>query len=280
MAYKTILAHLDESPRAAERIRIAADLALLEDAHLIGAAMTGVSRHVYKNDVVDTRDPHLALHLDVLREQAKRALPAFETTVEQMGVTSFETRVVDDEAGDGLSLAARYSDLVVIGQTDPDVPLRDARPNLPAYVVMHAARPVLIVPYAGRFDRVGHHVLIAWDGSIQATRAVRNAMPFLERANIVSVAVINSPPITHVHGEEPGADLALYLAHRGIHVHVLPLTAGHRGVGATLLSTAADLPCDLIVMGSYGHTRVQEIILGSVTRAVLDTMTMPVLMSH
>lgn len=280
MAYKTILTHLDESPRAAERIRIAADLALLEDAHLIGATMTGVSRHVYKNDVVDTRDPHLALHLDVLREQAKRALPAFEATVEQMGVTSFETRVVDDEAGDGLSLAARYSDLVVIGQTDPATPLRDARPNFPAYVVMHAARPVLIVPNAGRFDHVGQHVLIAWDGSMQATRAVTNAMPFLERADIVSVAVINPSSIMHVHGEEPGADLAHYLARRGIHVQVMPLATGLRGVGATLLSAAADLPCDLIVMGSYGHTRVKEIILGSVTRTVLDTTTVPVLMSH
>lgn len=280
MAYKTILAHLDESPRTAERVRIAADLALLEDAHLIGAAMTGVSRHVYKNDVVDTRDPHLALHLDVLREQAKRALPAFETAVGQLGVTSFETRVVDDEAGDGLSLAARYTDLLVIGQTDPDAPLRDLRPNFAAYVVMHAARPVLIVPYAGRFDRVGHHVLIAWDGSIQATRAVTNAMPFLERANTVSVAVINFSSITRVHGEEPGGDLALYLARRGIHVQVLPLTTGLRAVGATLLSTAADLHCDLIVMGSHVHTRIQEIILGSVTRTVLDTMTMPVLMSH
>jgi nucleotide-binding universal stress UspA family protein len=146
--------------------------------------------------------------------------------------------------------------------------------------MLNCARPVLIVPYAGRFPHVGSNVLIAWDGSMEATRAVTNAIPLLKRAKNVSVVLFNpssAPP--DVHGEQPGADIALYLARHDIKIEVMQQHTEF-DVGNALLSLAADMRADLLVMGGYGHTRFREVLLGGVTMTMLNTMTIPVLMSH
>ncbi len=279
MSYKTILVHVDESRRAAERIKIAARIAIAENAHLVGAAMTGISRYLFQNGVLEQNNPNLQVHLQVLQQRANEALAQFEPAVQRLGVNSYEKRMVDDEASGGISLAARYSDLVVIGQTDPDQPLPSAMSDFPEYVVMNAGRPVLIVPYAGTFDTIAEHVLIAWDASMEATRAVTASIPLLRRAKAVDVVVFNPSSRPDAHGEQPGADIALYLARHAIKVEV----SQHRtdlDIGNTLLSMATDLSADMIVMGGYGHSRFREVMLGGVTRTILDSMTVPVLMSH
>ena len=278
MSYKTILVHVDESNRASERIKIAAAIAMTQNAHLIGTAMTGASRYLMQTRMLAEMDPNLPLHLDFLRERAERGLEDFDTTVQKLGLPSFEKRLVDDEAGGGICLQARYADLVVIGQNDPTEVSPVVMPDFPQYVVLNSGRPVLLVPYAGRFDIIGNHVLIAWDESLAATRAVANALPLLKRAQLVEVAVFNSQ--AHgAPGTNPGANLALYLARHGLKVEVLQRQADEE-VGDALLSLAADLNVDLIIMGGYGHARFREILLGGVTRTVLETMTVPVLMSH
>lgn len=279
MSYKTVLVHVDESTRASERIKIAAAIAMAENAHLIGTAMTGASRYLIQTRILAELDPNLKTHLDFLRERAQRGLEEFEQTVQKLGLPSFEKRLVDDEAGAGICLQARYADLVVIGQNDPAEISPVVMPDFPEYVVLHSGRPVLLVPHAGRFDHIGNHVLIAWDASMSATRAVTSAIPLLHRAQLVQVVVFNHEARPQVHGALPGSDIALYLARHDIKVEVLQRKT-EREIGAALLATAAELQCDLIVMGGYGHTRFREILLGGVTSAVLDTMTVPVLMSH
>ncbi|MBI1889209.1 MAG: universal stress protein [Burkholderiales bacterium] len=279
MTYKTILVHVDQSDHRIERMRIASRLALTQGAHLIGAAMTGISRLIYEAGMISPNDPSLSDHIEVLRERAMRSLDSFEVAADKAGITSFEKRLVDDEASGGISLQARYADLVVVSQTDLDDTASGTLPDFPEYVVLNSARPVLIVPYAGQFHHVGEKVLIAWDGSMEATRAVTNAIPMLKQAKLVQVAVFNAASRPNVHGAQPGADIALYLARHGIRVEVTEQKSGI-DVGESLLTLASDESSDLIVMGGYGHTRFRETVLGGVTRTVLDSMTVPVLMSH
>jgi nucleotide-binding universal stress UspA family protein len=282
MSYKTILVHVDKSRHASERLRIAAQIAINEQAHLVGAALTGVSRFIYQAGLMGDGagfTAQLETHLDLLRAQAKESLAGFEAAARNAGVTSCESRLVDDEAGAGLTLLGRYSDLIVIGQIDRGEPSAATLPDFPEYVVMSSGRPVLVVPYAGRFDTVGHRVLVAWNGSASATRAITNAIPLLRRADIVEVAVFNVDATSDTHGEQPGADIALYLARHGIKVDVIRQKTD-MDVGNALLSLATDLGSDMIVMGGYGHSRFREILMGGVTRTVLQAMTVPVLMSH
>ena len=279
MSYKTILVHVDQSRHAPARIKLAAQLALADNAHLIGAAMSGISRFVYQNSAIGYGAPIVVTDLDFLTERANSALAEFDAIASSIGVLSYEKRLIDDEPDGGLALQARYCDLVVVGQTDPDEPTVSLISDLPEYLMLHCARPVLIVPHAGQFDRIGNHPLVAWDGSMEATRAITNAIPLLKRANNVSLVLFNPGKQYQVHGEQPGVDIALYLARHGIEVTVV-----ERGteidVGNALLSLAADLGSDLIVMGGYGHTRFREVLLGGATVTILKAMTVPILMSH
>jgi nucleotide-binding universal stress UspA family protein len=279
MSYKTILVHVDQSKHAPARIRLAAEIALAENAHLVGAAMTGISRFVYQDSAIDITRTVIADQIDALNKSANQALEQFESIAKQVGVLSYEKRLIDDEPEDGLALQARYSDLVVVSQTDRDEPTASMASDLPEYVMLNCARPVLVVPYAGRFSNAGKNILIAWDGSMEATRAITNAMPLLRHAKNVTVVSFNAASQYDVHGEQPGADIALYLARHNIKVEIVQRNT-RTDIGNALLSTAADLQSDLIVMGGYGHTRFREVMLGGVTMTILNSMTVPVLMSH
>jgi nucleotide-binding universal stress UspA family protein len=136
------------------------------------------------------------------------------------------------------------------------------------------------VPYAGRFATAGQRVLIAWDAGREAARAVSDALPLLKRADTVEVAVFDPERGRREHGEQPGADVALYLTRHGVKVSVARQSGANFVVGAQILSRAADTGADLVVMGAYGHSRVRELVLGGVTRIMLESMTVPVLMSH
>jgi len=282
MSYKTVLVHVDKDKHAAERIKLAAQIAISEDAHLIGAAPSGVSRFIYQSRFIyegGAMSNHLDSHLEELRKQAADALAQFEKTAKAMGVNSYEARQVDDEAGGGISLQARYSDLVVIGQTDLDESSSTTLPDFPEFVVMNSGRPVLIVPYVGSYNANAKRVLIAWDASTSAVRAITAAIPLLRRAENVDVVVFNADDRGDKHGEQPGADVGLWLARHGVKVNVVRQTTDI-DVGNALLSIATDLGSDMLVMGGYGHSRFREILLGGVTRTVLQSMTVPILMAH
>lgn len=282
MSYKTVLVHIDKDKHANERIEFAAKIAMNEEAHLVGAAPTGISRYIYQSRFIyegGAMTTHLDSHLEELRKQAVEALAGFEQTAKRIGVQSYEARQIDDEAGGAISVQARYSDLVVIGQTDLDSPSSTTLPDFPEFVVMNSGRPVLIVPYAGSYSTVASRPLIAWDASTSATRAVTSSLPLLKRAQNVDVVVFNADSRGDAHGEQPGADIALYLARHGVKVNVVRQKTDI-DVGNALLSIATDLGSDMLVMGGYGHSRFREILLGGVTRTVLESMTVPVLMSH
>ncbi|GAA4014605.1 universal stress protein [Actimicrobium antarcticum] len=279
MPFKTILVHLDESPNLDSRIELAAQTAITHEAHLVGLASTGISRFFYDSVASGAGVADLGPYLDNLRGQANLRLQNFEKLADRLGVNSFEKVLADDETENALAMRARYSDLVIVGQYDPEGTIQSVYANLPEYVTLNGAAPVLVIPYTGSYPLVPQRVLIAWDGGQEATRAIRNALPLLQAAKVVEVAIFNPQERPDVHGEEPGADIALFLARHGVTANVRQ-ERPEIPVGEALLSLAADLQSDLLVMGCYGHSRFREVLLGGVSRTILDAITLPVLMSH
>ena len=279
MNFKTLLVHVDTSRQAATRIDLAAQMAMTHDAHLIGTAMTGISRIIFQKNPISVPEPVLMHHVDTLRDHARQALQQFEDRAHLAGVTSVESRLVDDDPAAGMDIQTRYADLAVIGQFDPDDPVPGLMSDFPASVMMQSAHPVLIVPFAHNSIKPFSRVMIAWDASMTASRAVTGALPLLRTASVVDVVVFNASTQDEAHGEMPGSDLALYLARHGVSVNVIS-SRTDIDIGNTLLSLCADQESDLLVMGGYGHTRFREILLGGATLTVLESMTLPVLMAH
>jgi nucleotide-binding universal stress UspA family protein len=221
----------------------------------------------------------IEVQMRTLNRAADRVQDLFRRRGEGPGFTS-EWRAREGEAGEVAVLHARYADLAIVGQRDPDDEALGSTGDLPERIALAAGRPVLVVPYAGTFAAVGQRVLVAWNAGREATRAVNDALPLLEGAAKVTVLAVNPGGGIHGHGDVPGADIALHLARHGVRAEASALTSGDVDVGALLLSQAADLDADLIVMGAYGHSRLRELVLGGATREILRSMTVPVLLSH
>lgn len=277
--YKTILVHVDSSARAAERIDVAARLARAHEAHLVGAAMTGMSPFMYPVGGFDPLLAAAAFPLEQMRAEAERALDGFEARVRTTSLGSFERRRMDEEAGMGLCMQARYCDLVVIGQPLPGATAPLLRSAMPEYVLLHCARPVLVIPAHGKVGQLGENVTVAWNGSANAVRAITSAIPLLRRARQVQLVVFNPDDVAALHGELPGADMGLYMARHGVRVDVC-VKKRSADAGAALLEHAAAAGADLIVMGAYGHSRFRETLLGGATRYALLHSTLPLWMSH
>ena len=276
MSYKTIVVHVDHSEHAPQRMRLAAELALAEGAHLVGAAANPLPpfRQDYGFHMARRPEPAPA---SGARDDPLAALAGFDALARRIGVTSHEQCLLDNDPVTALTERARYSDLVVLSQGDPELAPASSvgGPGLAEAVMLNSLRPVLMIPYAGRFNHLGLIVLVAWDGSAEAGRAISGALPILRRAHQVCIVVFNGAQT----GRHPGADMALFLVRHGVRVEVLEKEVDI-DTGNALLSLAAERDADLIVMGGYRHSRVREALLGGTTRTVLATMTVPVLMSH
>ena len=212
---------------------------------------------------------------------AEAAKARFVEAVERSGLNT-DYRI-DSESREPVPNAfakhARYVDLAVVGQPNPD---QDVLPGTPMVesAFLSSGRPALVVPYIGAPETLGDRVLIAWDAGREAARAVNDALPILAKAKLVTVLAVNPKDGTQEHGMQPGADIALHLARHDVKVESKVTYADDIGVGDAILSRAADVAADLIVMGGYGHSRLRELVLGGATRHLLQHMTVPVLMSH
>jgi nucleotide-binding universal stress UspA family protein len=268
---KDLVVHVDGASEAQERVDVACRLARSHDAHLAAVHVTPVYR-------VPVGIPPLPALPEML-EQFRRSMSELAAGVQAMvqhrsqiaGVT-IEWRTREGEAADIVKVHARYADLAIVGQ-----PLGGEIDSLAAAVCLGAGRPVLVVPRYGTFVTIGERVLVAWDAGREACRAVNDALPLLRMAKQVVVMSVNAGESP---GLAPGDDIALHLARHGISVATSSERATDIDVANLLLSRAADLSADPIVMGAYGHSRLRELVLGGVTRRILEEMTLPVLMSH
>ena len=210
--------------------------------------------------------------------KVQQAIARFEQVAKRVGV-AYETRTLNASiagAADRLGHLARRFDLVIVGQ--PERERAAAAEVVDEGVLFDSGRPVMFVPYIQKSGLKLDRVMLCWDGSRAATRAINDAMPFLEKAKQVELVIVSSK--AGKANELTGADMGQHLARHGLKVEVKRITSPDIDVTSTILSYAADSSADMIVMGGYGHSRLREFILGGVTRGLLETMTVPTLMSH
>lgn len=279
MRYKTILVHLDTSTRSQTRLDLALKLATQQDAHLVGlfAPFQPDARSFY---IEPTTLPYLAEQDEWRRAQGVKLEEAFRSAIAREGVLG-EWRTTEDYPNTVVPLHARHADLVIAGQFDAEYPLSYVAAGFCENLVLTSGCPILFVPYTGSFPVLGTQVTVGWDGSRESARAVHDAMPLLKGAARVTILTINAPSKNASSPRIPGVDIATSIARHGVTVETVEIAgADPLHIGQALLSQVTDLNADLLVTGAYAHARWQELILGGVTRTLLKSMTLPVLMSH
>jgi nucleotide-binding universal stress UspA family protein len=259
----------------------AADYAL-SIAKMMGAHVTGIA-FVFEPIIPDTPfGGGIPVDLiEIQREEnakaANAAISHFETAAKGAGVSA-ETRTLEATFGSAateFARIARRADIAVLGQARRET--GPAEELMIEGALFDSGRPVIVVPFIQKQGLKLDRVLACWDGGRTAARAIGDAMPFLERAGSVELVIVAE------HGKNDditGASMAGHLSRHGIAVEVKRVSKGDIDVRDAILSYVADRDADLIVMGGYGHSRLREFILGGVTRGILASMTVPVLMSH
>jgi nucleotide-binding universal stress UspA family protein len=211
-------------------------------------------------------------------ERAEAALSVFDTEAKNAGI-SYSCRALGEipaEAATTVGAAARLYDLSVVLQPEPEQGSFDN--TLPQEILFQAGGPVLFVPHIFKGAFKAKRIGICWDGSRVAARALRDARPFLDKAEQLVVITVNEAD--SVPAEVSSENLAKHLARLGSSHKTVALSGPRSDIQPMILSLAADESLDMLVMGGYGHSRLQESFLGGVTRAMLETMTIPTLMSH
>ena len=255
----------------------AVSLASTFEAHLVGVAF------VY--DPKDSANLMIGIPAELIDAQraatkhlANEAVARFEALAKQAGVMT-ESQMIDvapGHVGDTFGRLARSFDLSVIRQAEPN----KAEQQVPIIegALFESGRPVIVVPYVqtqgAKFDRV----MVGWDGSRAAARAIGDAMPVLKRAKMIEVFTVVAGPTKNT--ELPGVDIGQHLSRHGLKVEVKRIPTGGIDVPEAILSHAADISADFMVMGGYGHSRLREYVLGGATRGILASMTLPTLMSN
>jgi nucleotide-binding universal stress UspA family protein len=246
-------------------------------AHLVGVA--------FVNDAVIPDGSLGGIPVDLIELQreenskaAKEAIERFEASTKAAGVSA-ETRMLEASLGGGATLfggIARRFDLAVVGQAQREHGASEQQLMIEA-ALFESGRPLVVVPYIQKSGLKLDRVIVCWDAGRTAARAIADAMPFLERAKAVEVVIVAEDSKQE---ETAGDKMIAHLARHGISASAKHTPKGDISIENVILSYAADSGADLLVMGGYGHSRLREFILGGVTRGILASMTLPVLMSH
>jgi nucleotide-binding universal stress UspA family protein len=296
MEIKDILVCLDPTDASEVRLRLAAALAIEHRAHLSAVCVLSErargappSHHAgvlsppigvawLPQDLPTPRDASPA-------EQDTAAAPDMAAIIEQRFREKVQPHAIEGDwhqlgAGEGADLMALAgaTDLVVYGQTSPNYRMPSG--YRPEDIVVTSGRPVLVIPYAGEFTTVGRRVLVAWDDTREAARALHDALPLIGKAEAVTVLTVRSREASFER-DAPGLHRVVrHLGRHGITARHEERLRGDLSIAEVLLSRAADLDIDLIIAGAYHHSRFREALVGGVSRNLLDHMTVPVLMSH
>jgi nucleotide-binding universal stress UspA family protein len=270
-AIKSILLHVDHSTQIARRVAAAVRLSEHFGAHLDAQYCVMAGMQLY---------PMLGLPVDVQRslvdrdEERRRAA---RIIVDRAAETSERVTWVEEVVASAAQFAARarYADLCILGQDDPDdAESVDVWRGFAADVVVASGQPCLVLPWIPPPPAIGRRVIIAWSSTCEAARAVTAALPFLRAAEDVRLIGCGQ------YARRELAALQQRLQHHAIRTSTLALEKDDNGVGDMLLSEAAARGADLLVMGCYGHSRAREWTLGGTTKSIFQAMTVPVLMSH
>ena len=274
-------------------------LAIVADAELDAPAIA------LANAVADSFDAHLAAtFLTPLPDEPL----AYEPTVvagvwaELLGRARQEAEAERNKVGDALkalarpstlesaealsrdlgrvaAVHARYADIAVLTRP-PEGAGGDLREEIIEGVLFHSGRPALVAPPSWSGGVVGKRIVLAWDASREATRALSEADDMLEKAEQVTVLTVDAKPKMFGHGDQPGMNIAAHLARRGSKAEVRNVDSMGRTPAQAILDEAVSLNADLIVMGAYAHSRLREMVFGGATRDLLRSATIPLLLAH
>jgi len=280
---KTIAVFLDASPSGEKRASYAAAMAQRWGARLVGVhvVFAGVTPHpstsFVRGDDAIRRVIACEEQLGAAADSAAALVGAhFRDLCARSNLPGEFRPIGRGKTAEEAILNSLHSDLVVVGHPEPNG-LPDDMP--PERILLASGVPLLIVPNAWHSETIGERILIGWNASREARRAISDAMTFLVAAKSVTVLVID-PAGRHRHGEEPGADIALHLARHGAHVDVDRVTSNGAPIARVILRYAVQSGSDLLVVGAYSHARLREILLGGATRTLLARMPVPVLISR
>ena len=279
MTYRSLLVHVDDAERCSHRLDVASRMARDFGAVLVGAYLVQ-TRELVPSISAMLPDSIVRQRLQETGDAQARAEASFRAAAAAAGLTTIEWRAPAGNPIEAAVAHARGVDLVVIGQPDPDDPDSAFAADLANAVILSTGRPTLVIPYVGAAGATGETVLVAWDGSRESVRAIADALPLLARAAKVVVMSITAGGEARPSDVQARVQIVAYLSQHGIIATARHLELPDVAMGELLLSEAADVGADLIVMGAYGHARLQELVLGGVTRTMLEAMTVPVLMSH
>ena len=279
MTLKTILISMNDIDRADQLVNLAAGMGEKFGAHITGLYVIPAVQ-VYPAGGMQLTTQVCDGHRKYFLDHAEALKRKFQGAMNKAGIKS-EWRLIESASSliaDGVIEHGRQSDLVVIPQTRSDT-TSGIEVGFTEQVVMDCGRPVLVVPSFGDFADVGKNVLVAWNGTRESARAAFDAMALMKQADTVNIAWVN-PQEEDLDMDLPGAEMATTMSRHGFKVTAEAIPVGDLSVGDALLSHASDVGADLLVMGAYGHSRMREFIFGGATRTILESMTIPVLMSH
>lgn len=277
MPPKDIVAFVEEEAGRTNRFAFAAMLAKKWNAHLIATFVAErIELEPSNSFAVGPALEHMFQDYRARnRAEEARARRKFEEIADKCQISS-EWRYSEDEVGEPLMLHARHASLAIVG---PPSIRREAMTTLGLSedVIFASGRPSLLVPIDWPAHRIGKRIVVGWNGSREATRAIGDALPFLAEADQVHLLVIAEDKANALLGADPGADITRHLARYGVPV-VLERHIGD--AGEVLLQRARELDAEMLVMGAYGHSKISEFIFGGATRAVLRRAELPVLLSR
>jgi nucleotide-binding universal stress UspA family protein len=278
MSIKTMLVHLNDERRAEKVLLAATAIARRHNAHLIGLDVSpGVP------DMPPLGVPYAGEVMGYVVAAEKRSSARLAAIFDRMTSGQpfvAEWRAIEAPHADLAAIVtghARSADLIVAAQADPAWELSPVL-DFPERLALSAGRPVLMIPYAGTFASVGRTVLVAWNGSREAARAVFDSLPLLVAADKVIVLGLNEPK--RAASPEPDLSVTATLVRHGVKAIAMQSVAGEKDIGEAILSRLAETGADLLVMGAWGHSRLHEMVFGGVTRHLARHMTTPTLMSH
>jgi nucleotide-binding universal stress UspA family protein len=274
---KDIIVNLSVTKEGSVVGKYAVSVAAALEAHLTGVAfiydpVVPISGAGYiPAEVIETQR-------DENETAAEAAIKSFTAAANQAGVSadSLTTSASLAGAGDRFARMARRFDLAIVGQAQPEVSSMEQ--VIGETTLFESGRPMIVVPYIQKAPFKTDNVMICWDGSRTAARAVADAIPIIGNSGRVEIVMVANE--RGKQDEIEGADIGQHLARHGLKVDVHRISGGNIDVGDALLSHAADSGADLMVMGGYGHSRLREFVLGGATRSIFESMTVPVLLSH
>jgi nucleotide-binding universal stress UspA family protein len=274
---KDIIVNLSVTKEGSVVGKYAVSVAAALEAHLTGVAF------IYDPVVPISGAGYIPAEvIEIQREDnetaADAAIKSFTAATDQAGISAepLITNASLAGAGDHFARMARRFDLAIVGQAEPEISSMEQ--IIGETTLFESGRPMIMVPYIQKAPFKPDNVMICWDGSRTAARAVADAIPIIRKSGRVEIVIVASD--RGKRDEIEGADIGQHLARHGLKVDVHRISGGNIDVGDALLSHAADSGADFMVMGGYGHSRLREFVLGGVTRSIFGSMTLPVLLSH